>query len=101
MALPPPPTSSPTRSIGTGGRPLIDHLLASAAELAPERQVVIAGHGREQIEAALGDRAVIAVQEPQLGTAHAVLQAQPALHGFAGDVLILYADVPFVRAQTM
>ena len=50
------------------GRPMIEHLLASAAELSPKRQVVVAGHGREQLEAQLGDRAVIAVQDPQLGT---------------------------------
>jgi bifunctional UDP-N-acetylglucosamine pyrophosphorylase / glucosamine-1-phosphate N-acetyltransferase len=83
------------------GRPMLDHLLASAAELVPERQVVIAGHGREQLAAVLAGRAEIAVQEPQLGTAHAVLQAEPALAGFAGKVLVLYADVPFVRAETM
>ncbi len=83
------------------GQPMIEHLLASAAELSPQRQVVVSGHGREQIEAALGDRATIAVQEPQLGTAHAVLQAEGALAGFEGDVLVLYADVPFVRAATM
>jgi bifunctional UDP-N-acetylglucosamine pyrophosphorylase/glucosamine-1-phosphate N-acetyltransferase len=83
------------------GRPMLEHLLASAAELAPERQVVVAGHGREQLEKALGERAVIAVQEPQLGTGHAVQQAKQALAGFSGDVLILYGDVPFVRAETM
>ena len=83
------------------GRPMLEHLLASAAQLAPERQVVVAGHGREQLEKALGDRAAIAVQEPQLGTGHAVQQAQEALAGFTGDVLILYGDVPFVRAETM
>ena len=83
------------------GRPMIEHLLANAAELEPQRQVIVAGHGREQIEAALGARAEIVVQDPQLGTAHAVLQAEKALAGFAGDVLILYADVPFVRAETM
>ena len=83
------------------GRPMLDHLLASAAELAPARQVVVAGHGREQLEAALGGNAIIAVQEPQLGTGHAVRQAQAALDGFAGDVLILYGDVPFVRPETM
>ena len=83
------------------GRPMVEHLLASAAELSPERQVVIAGHGREQLTAALGNRAQIVVQEPQLGTGHAVLQAENALAGFAGDVLILYGDVPFVRADTM
>ena len=83
------------------GRPMLQHLMASAAALAPERQVVVAGHGRDQLEKALGDSATIAVQDPQLGTAHAVQQAQGALAGFAGDVLILYGDVPFVRAETM
>lgn len=83
------------------GRPMIDHLLASAAELGAERQVVVAGHGREQLEKALGSRVTIGVQDPQLGTAHAVLQAREALAGFSGDVLVLYADVPFVRAETM
>ena len=83
------------------GRPMLDHLLASAAELSPQRQVVVVGSGRKQLEAALGDRAAIALQEPQLGTAHAVQQAEEALAGFSGDVLILYGDVPFVRAETM
>ena len=82
-------------------RPMLEHLLASAAELSPARSVVVAGHGREQLEAQLGDRAIIAVQDPQHGTGHAVQQAEAALAGFAGDVLILYGDVPFVRAQTM
>ena len=83
------------------GRPMIEHLLASVAELAPERQVVVVGSGREQLEKQLGGRAQIAVQEPQLGTGHAVQQADAALAGFAGDVLILYGDVPFVTAATM
>jgi bifunctional UDP-N-acetylglucosamine pyrophosphorylase/glucosamine-1-phosphate N-acetyltransferase len=83
------------------GRPMIEHLLASAGDLDAERLVVIAGHGRDQLEAALGDRATIAVQEPQLGTGHAVLQARAALADFSGDVLVLYADVPFVSAATM
>ncbi|ABD25644.1 UDP-N-acetylglucosamine pyrophosphorylase / glucosamine-1-phosphate N-acetyltransferase [Novosphingobium aromaticivorans DSM 12444] len=83
------------------GRPMLMHLMASAAELSPARQVVVAGHGREQLEKALGGSADIAVQDPQLGTAHAVQQAQGALSGFEGDVLILYGDVPFVRASTM
>lgn len=83
------------------GRPMIEHLLASASELGAKRQVVIAGHGRDQLDKALAGRATIAVQEPQLGTGHAVAQAREALAGFSGDVLILYADVPFVRAETM
>jgi bifunctional UDP-N-acetylglucosamine pyrophosphorylase/glucosamine-1-phosphate N-acetyltransferase len=83
------------------GRPMLEHLLESAAALAPERQVVVAGHGREQLEKALGSRAAIAVQEPQLGTGHAVQQAAGALADFTGDVLILYGDVPFVSTATM
>ena len=83
------------------GRPMIEHLLESAAELAPARQVVVAGHDRDQLEAALGGRATIVVQDPQLGTGHAVQQAEAALTGFSGDVLILYGDVPFVAAATM
>ena len=83
------------------GRPMIEHLLASLAELDPERTVVVVGDGREQLEAQLDGRVDLVLQEPQLGTGHAVLQAEAALAGFAGDVLILYADVPLVRPQTM
>jgi bifunctional UDP-N-acetylglucosamine pyrophosphorylase / glucosamine-1-phosphate N-acetyltransferase len=83
------------------GRPMIEHLMAALAELRPERTVVVVGDLREQLEAALAGRAEFAVQEPQLGTGHAVQQAQAALAGFEGDVLVLYGDVPFVRAETM
>ncbi len=83
------------------GRPMLEHLLASVAALEPARQVVVVGSGRDQLEQALGDRAAIAVQEPQLGTAHAVQQAESALAGFSGDVLVMYGDVPFVSAATM
>ena len=83
------------------GRSMLDHLLESTAELKPERQVVIAGHGHEQLEEALDGRVAIALQEPQLGTGHAVQQAKAALAGFSGDVLVLYADVPFVRPETL
>jgi bifunctional UDP-N-acetylglucosamine pyrophosphorylase/glucosamine-1-phosphate N-acetyltransferase len=73
---------------------MLEHLLASAADLSPARQVVVAGHGRDQLEKALGARATIAVQDPQHGTAHAVQMAQDALADFDGDVLVLYGDVP-------
>lgn len=83
------------------GHPMLEHLMASVSELGPERTAVVVGAGREQIEAAVGDRAVTCLQEPQLGTGHAVQQAEGALQGFAGDVLVLYGDVPFVKAETM
>jgi bifunctional UDP-N-acetylglucosamine pyrophosphorylase / glucosamine-1-phosphate N-acetyltransferase len=84
------------------GRPMLLHLLASVGELAPARQVVVVGAGRDQVEKAVsGSGAVTALQAEQLGTGHAVAQAQAALDGFEGDVLILYGDVPLVRADTM
>ena len=84
------------------GRPMLLHLLASVRELAPARQVVVVGAGREQVEKAVAGQGVdIAVQAEQHGTGHAVAQAQAALAGFEGDVLILYGDVPLVRAGTM
>ena len=84
------------------GRPMLLHLLASVGELGPARQVVVVGAGREQVEQAVAGKGVdIAVQAEQLGTGHAVAQAEVALAGFDGDVLILYGDVPLVRAETM
>jgi bifunctional UDP-N-acetylglucosamine pyrophosphorylase/glucosamine-1-phosphate N-acetyltransferase len=85
-----------------GGRPMIEHLLETVEGLGAERIVLVVGDRREQLEAALSGRGVhFALQEPQLGTAHAVMQAEAALAGFDGDVLLLSGDVPFVAAETM
>lgn len=85
-----------------GGRPMLLHLMASVDEIVPERTVVVVGARREQVEAAVAHTAAVVVtQEPQLGTAHAVLQAKEALAGFDGDVLVLYGDVPFIESATM
>lgn len=83
------------------GRAMLMHLLDSVDALAPARKVVVVGSGKDQLEAALAGSASLAVQEPQLGTGHAVQQAEGALQGFKGDVLILYGDVPFVPTMTM
>jgi bifunctional UDP-N-acetylglucosamine pyrophosphorylase/glucosamine-1-phosphate N-acetyltransferase len=83
------------------GRPMVEHVLAALGELHVERTVVVVGDGREQLEKALAGRATFALQEPQLGTGHAVQQAEAALEGFDGDVLVLFGDVPLVRAATM
>jgi bifunctional UDP-N-acetylglucosamine pyrophosphorylase/glucosamine-1-phosphate N-acetyltransferase len=83
------------------GRPMLMHLLDAVDQLAPARKVVVVGSGRDQLEAALAGSADLAVQDPQLGTGHAVQQAEAALAGFEGNVLILYGDVPFVPSHTM
>ena len=84
------------------GKPMLMHLLESVEALGPMHKVVIVGSGKEQLETAVaGTGCAIAVQEPQLGTGHAVQQAEAALSGFDGNVLILYGDVPFVPVDTM
>lgn len=85
-----------------GGRPMLMHLLASLDTLAPQRRVVVVGDRADQLERALeGQDVAVAVQSPQLGTGHAVLQAEDALSGFSGIVLILFGDVPLLTAATM
>jgi bifunctional UDP-N-acetylglucosamine pyrophosphorylase/glucosamine-1-phosphate N-acetyltransferase len=83
-------------------RPMLMHLLESVDALGAAKRVVVVGKGRDQVERALNGRDVSVVhQAEQKGTAHAVLQAREALDGYAGAVLILYGDTPFVEAETL
>ncbi|WP_172299889.1 bifunctional UDP-N-acetylglucosamine diphosphorylase/glucosamine-1-phosphate N-acetyltransferase GlmU [Pseudoruegeria sp. HB172150] len=87
-----------------GGAPLFAHALASGAALAPERTVLVIGHGAGAVEKAaleVDPEIGIAVQEEQLGTAHAVAQAKGFFDGFEGDTIVLYGDTPFVRPETL
>ncbi|WP_106639719.1 bifunctional UDP-N-acetylglucosamine diphosphorylase/glucosamine-1-phosphate N-acetyltransferase GlmU [Allosphingosinicella vermicomposti] len=84
------------------GRPMLEHLLASVDALSPAHTVVVVGSGREQVEpVAQRHGGNVVVQEPQLGTGHAVQQAEASLAGFDGDVLILFGDAPLVTSATM
>ena len=87
-----------------GGAPLLAHAMRAGAMLAPERVVVVTGHGAEAVAKAARaeDPDVrIAHQVEQKGTAHAVAQARGALDGFQGDAVVLYGDTPFVRPETL
>ena len=84
--------------------PLLIHAMRASACLEPEKTVVVVGHEAEQIAAAareLDETALIAEQKEQLGTGHAVSMAKDALSGFDGDILVLYADTPFISEETM
>ena len=84
------------------GRAMLDHLMGVVDGLGPSHKIVVVGSGREQVQHLVDSRSgEIVVQEQQLGTAHAVRQAETKLEGFAGDVLILYGDTPLVEAETM
>ncbi len=81
------------------GRSLIDHVLSSVRPLSQEIIAVI-GHGAEKVREALGDSVLFAVQEEQLGTGHAVLQAAP-LFPQEGTVFVLCGDTPLLTAEIM
>jgi bifunctional UDP-N-acetylglucosamine pyrophosphorylase/glucosamine-1-phosphate N-acetyltransferase len=86
------------------GRPIIDYVLDLAAEICDRPPVMVIGHQREAVQKQIGDRARYAVQEQQLGTGHAVMQAMSLLgrDGVAGKrVLILSGDVPLTRPETL
>ena len=83
-------------------RPLLLHLLDRVDALGADKRVVVVGKGREQVEAAIAGRDVaIAIQAEQKGTGHAVQQAETALSGYDGPVIVLYGDTPFVESSTL
>jgi len=84
-----------------GGRPMLHHLMDTLKALNPARKVIVVGAGKEQVEQSVGDQAEIVVQNPQLGTGHAVQVTKDQLQDFSGDVLILYGDVPLLSASTL
>jgi len=86
------------------GAPLLHHAMQAGAALAPEKVIVVAGHGAEAVSKdarAWDDSCEIVVQEEQLGTAHAVAQAAPFLTEARGDCVVLYGDTPFIRPETL
>jgi UDP-N-acetylglucosamine diphosphorylase/glucosamine-1-phosphate N-acetyltransferase len=84
------------------GRPLLEYVIDTAKALNPKKIIVVTGYKRELvIERFAGSGLVFAVQDPQLGTGHAVMQAGPALEGFDGNVVVLSGDVPLLRPETL
>jgi UDP-N-acetylglucosamine diphosphorylase/glucosamine-1-phosphate N-acetyltransferase len=84
------------------GRPLVEHVLSAVHETGVERVVLVIGHQAERVREALATHPVeFALQEPQLGTGHAVQQAAPILDGHTGDVLVLCGDTPLLTSATL
>ena len=83
------------------GKPLLEHVVATARNLSPTKIHVVVGHGSEQVSAAVsGDDVTCHKQQNQLGTGHAVAQALPQCDP-ASNVLILFGDVPLMSAKTL
>jgi bifunctional UDP-N-acetylglucosamine pyrophosphorylase/glucosamine-1-phosphate N-acetyltransferase len=83
------------------GKPLLQHVLDCATALQPQHVCVVYGHGGEAVPKAMQQyTAKFVIQEPQLGTGHAVQQAMPLLSD-DGDTLVLYGDVPLIQHSTL
>jgi bifunctional UDP-N-acetylglucosamine pyrophosphorylase/glucosamine-1-phosphate N-acetyltransferase len=86
-----------------GGLPLLDHVIRTAQAVDPDTVTVITGHRGDQVREFCGQYPNIrtVVQEPQLGTAHALQQAEDALKGKTGAVVLLSGDVPLLSRSTL
>ena len=93
------------------GRPLLEHVLRAAATLSSATTTVVVGHQADVIQEAVGQQAAaqwavgpgprFVRQDAQLGTAHALLQAESAFAGAAGSLVVLSGDVPCIRPVTL
>ncbi len=84
------------------GRPMIMHVIETSQQLRPSKIVLIVGHQADAVKEATRSLAVeYALQSPQLGTGHAVMQAESSLHEFDGDVVVLSGDAPLITVKTL
>lgn len=87
-----------------GGRAMLAHVMETAARLSPQRLCLVIGEQAQAVEEAaraIAPEIKIAVQSPPRGTGDAVAKALPALEGFDGTVLVLYADTPLIEVETL
>jgi len=82
------------------GRPLVWHVLHTLNQVTDVKPVVVVGHGAEKVQQVIGDVVHYAYQEQQLGTGHAVMQTVDLLKGQTDYVLVSYADMPLLTAET-
>ena len=81
------------------GKPMLWHSLQAINQAATEKPVVVVGHGAEKVKEFIGEAAISVIQEPQLGTGHAAMQAEPVLKGNSDYVIVTYADMPLLRGE--
>ena len=83
------------------GKPMVKHVLEQTEALQAHPIVTIVGCGAEQVKDALGTRSLFVLQENQLGTAHAVLQAEEVLGCLEGITFVVCGDTPLITSETM
>ena len=81
------------------GKPMLWHVLEALKSVTTEKPVVIVGHGAGEVKNYVGASAECVLQEPQLGTGHATMQARSLLKGKTDYVIVTYADMPSCAAK--
>ena len=82
------------------GKPMVQWVVDAAISAGVSRTILVVGHGAEEVKAQIPDCEFV-LQEPQLGTGHAVDVCRNLLAGFEGDILVLGGDGPLIRAETI
>lgn len=83
------------------GKPMVQHVVDQISKLNIQQIVTVIGHGAEKVKLELGDKSNYAFQEEQLGTAHAVMQAEELLGGKQGVTIVVCGDTPLIKSETM
>ena len=85
------------------GKPMVEYVLETAAALCPATRTVIVGHAADTVRTALAHAEDVRflLQEPQLGTGHALMQAAPLFTGVSGTLLLLSGDAPLLTPATL
>ncbi|WP_044747327.1 bifunctional UDP-N-acetylglucosamine diphosphorylase/glucosamine-1-phosphate N-acetyltransferase GlmU [Bacillus alveayuensis] len=83
------------------GKPMVQHVVDQVSKLKLDKIVTIVGHGAEMVKSELGDCCEYALQQEQLGTAHAVMQAAPYLENKQGTTIVVCGDTPLITAETI
>ncbi|WP_096186148.1 bifunctional UDP-N-acetylglucosamine diphosphorylase/glucosamine-1-phosphate N-acetyltransferase GlmU [Evansella halocellulosilytica] len=83
------------------GKPMVQHIVDQLSKCSVEKTIAVVGHGAEMVKEQLGENIEYALQEEQLGTGHAVLQAEESLQGQEGKTVVLCGDTPLLTKETI
>lgn len=82
------------------GKPMVQHVIDNVSKLQVDEIITVVGHGAEKVKSELGEQTLYVLQEQQLGTAHAVLQAAQYLEGKEGTTIVVCGDTPLITSET-
>ncbi len=83
------------------GEPMLAHVVRAAAEAGVDQNFIVIGHEAEMVKEAMGQSVEYVLQLEQLGTGHAVMQAEPLLQDFKGSIIVLCGDTPLITPETI